>query len=98
MVCEMCGAETRTSLMTVDGAPLQVCQKCEKFATKVVVETEKGEIITPPVAERLAKRGRRQSQRDIYSDREDMVLLSNYGPIVRDTRRILPYARAVNPS
>ncbi len=87
MVCEMCGSKGRTKLMTVDGAPLQVCQKCERFATAPVVKTEQGRAISTPIAERLAKRERRRRQRDVYEMRGELVLVVDYGARVRGKRR-----------
>lgn len=87
MICEMCGAERRTKFMMVEGAPMHVCQDCEKFAVKDVVETGKGDVVTTPVAERLAKRERRRTQRDIFRDRDEFVLRSDYGNFIRHARR-----------
>lgn len=87
MVCEMCGASTRTKSMIIEGATLLVCQSCERFAVAEAVKTTKGQVISTPVAERLAKRERRQSPRDIYEQAENFVLVPDYGVKVRAKRR-----------
>ncbi|MCK4757847.1 MAG: TIGR00270 family protein [Thermoplasmata archaeon] len=88
MVCEMCGKEVRTKLMMVEGAPLNLCESCQRFsAGEVVVRTEKGQVVSTPVAERLAKRERRMTSRDIYSQQGEKIIADNYGERVRNRRR-----------
>ncbi len=89
MVCEMCGKEVRTRLMMVEGAPLNVCEGCQKFAVgkEEMVQTETGRVIATPIAERLEKRGRRMGNRDIYSQGGEKVLVDDYGARVRGRRR-----------
>lgn len=91
MVCELCGKEVRTKLMMVEGAPLNVCEGCQKFAVgkEEMVKTETGRVIATPIAERLEKRGRRMGNRDIYSQSGEKVLVDDYGARVRDQRRHL---------
>ena len=85
----MCGKEVRTKLMMVEGAPLNVCEGCQKFAVgkEEMVQTETGRVIATPIAERLEKRGRRMGNRDIYSQSGEKVLADDYGARVRDQRR-----------
>ncbi|MCK5037843.1 MAG: TIGR00270 family protein [Thermoplasmata archaeon] len=88
MVCELCGKEVRTKLMMVEGAPLNVCEGCQKFAVgEAVVKTETGRVIATPIADRLEMRGRRMGTRDIYSQGSDKMLADDYGARVRDRRR-----------
>jgi len=85
----MCGKEVRTKLMMVEGAPLNVCEGCQKFAVgkEEMVKTETGRVIATPIAERLEMRGRRMGNRDIYSQSGEKVLVDDYGARVRDRRR-----------
>ena len=89
MVCELCGKEVRTKLMMVEGAPLNVCEGCQKFAVgkEEVVKTDTGRVIATPIADRLEMRGRRMGTRDIYSQVSEKVLADDYGAKVRDKRR-----------
>ena len=89
MVCELCGKDVRTKLMMVEGAPLNVCEGCQKFAVgkEEMVQTDTGRVIATPIADRLEMRGRRMGTRDIYSQGSDKILADDYGARVRDRRR-----------
>ena len=72
----------------VEGAPLNLCESCQKFsAGDIVVRTEKGQVVSTPIADRLAKRERRMTARDIYSQQGEKIIADNYGERVRNRRR-----------
>lgn len=88
MICEMCGAKVHNAkFVKVEGAAIHVCQKCEKFATSEAVKTRSGEILMPSVAERLASRQRRRTERDIYDQGGEKELLLDYPEKVKAGRR-----------
>ncbi len=88
MVCEMCGKAIRTKLMMVEGAPLNVCESCQKFAVgETVVKTESGRVVSTPIADRLEQRSRRMGSRDIYNQSSEKIIADDYGSRVRDKRR-----------
>jgi putative transcription factor len=90
MLCEMCGSEVpHTKLVMIEGAAMNVCQKCEKFASSGAVKTKNGEIVMPAVAQRLDKRERRKRQRDIYDGNEGLELALDYPERVRSRRHSL---------
>ncbi len=88
MICEMCGAKVHNAkFVKVEGAAIHVCQSCEKFATSEAVKTEKGEILMPSVAQRLASRQRRRTERDVYDHGEEKELVLDYPEKVKAGRR-----------
>jgi uncharacterized protein (TIGR00270 family) len=90
MLCEMCGAEVpRAKLVMVEGAAVNVCQKCEKFATSAAVKTRDGDIVLPDVAERLDTREKRRKERDVYETPGDNELALDYSEKIRIARQKL---------
>jgi putative transcription factor len=88
--CEMCGAEApRTKLVMVEGAAVQVCGKCEKFASSPAVKTKEGVVLLPDVAERLDTREKRRKERDIYEKAGEPELVMDYHERIRLGRQKL---------
>ena len=88
MLCEMCGSEVpRTKLVMVEGAAVNVCQRCEKFAASEAVKTKDGEVVLPGVAERLDTRERRRKERDIYETPGEKELALDYSERIRVARQ-----------
>jgi putative transcription factor len=88
MICEMCGSDVpRTKFVTVEGATMHVCSKCEKFASSDAVKTEKGQVMMPSVADRLVSRQRRQKERDVYASGEEKELALDYPERIKEGRR-----------
>ena len=87
MICEMCGSEVpRTKLVMVEGAAVNTCQRCEKFASSGAVKTKEGKVMLPSVAERLGSRERRMQQRDVLT-RGEKELVFDYPQRVRKGRQ-----------
>lgn len=90
MICEMCGAEVpRTKLVMVEGAAVNVCQRCERFGSGPAVKTKQGQVLLPDVAERLETREKRRRERDVYTTGEEKELALDYGERVRKARQKL---------
>jgi putative transcription factor len=90
MICEMCGAEVpRTKLVMVEGAAVQVCGKCERFASSPAVRTKDGAVLLPGVADRLDNREKRRKEKDIYESTGESELALDSGPRVRQGRQKL---------
>ena len=87
MICEMCGSEIpRTKLVMVEGAAVNVCPRCEKFASSGAVKTKEGKVMLPSVAQRLGSRERRFRQKDVLT-RGEKELVFDYPQRVRKGRR-----------
>ena len=90
MICELCGAEVpRTKLVLVEGAAVNVCQRCERFSSSAAVKTKDGEVVLPDVAERLGSRERRRQERDIYQVPGEKELALDYSERIRVARQKL---------
>lgn len=87
MLCEMCGAAVpRTKLVMVEGAAVQVCQKCERFASSPAVRTKEGAVLLPEVAGRLDNREKRRKEKDIYEASGELELAEDYSERIRSAR------------
>ncbi len=87
MICEMCGAEVpRTKLVMVEGAAVNACPRCEKYASSGAVKTKEGKVMLPSVADRLGHRERRMRQRDVLTGGEK-ELVFDYPQRVRRGRQ-----------
>lgn len=87
MICELCGAEVpRTKLVMVEGAAVNACQRCEKYASSGAVKTKEGKVMLPSVAERLGSRERRMRQKDVLT-RGEKELVDDYPIRVRKGRQ-----------
>jgi len=88
MLCEMCGAEVpRTKLVMVEGAAVNVCQRCERFSSSPAVKTKDGEVVLPDVAERLDSREKRRKERDVYEATGEKELALDYSDRIRVARQ-----------
>lgn len=87
MICELCGSNVpRTKLVMVEGAAVNVCPGCEKYASSNAVKTKEGKVMLPSVAERLGDRQRRMRQRDVLT-RGEKELVFDYPQRVRRGRQ-----------
>jgi putative transcription factor len=86
MVCEMCGKDTFCKKVMIDGVLLEVCTECAKFGT----EAKKGQTKTagpkPIIDERLERRERRRTQRDVYAEAGAEELAPDYAARIRNAR------------
>ena len=87
MICELCGSDApRTKLVMVEGAAVNTCPKCEKFASTGAVKTKEGKVMLPSVADRLENRERRMRHRDVLT-RGEKELVFDYHHRVRKGRQ-----------
>lgn len=87
MICELCGSKVpRTKLVVIEGAAMNVCPGCEKYASSDAVKTKEGKVMLPSVAERLGSRQRRMHQRDVLT-RGEKELVLDYPQRVRKGRQ-----------
>lgn len=88
MLCEMCGTDVpRTKLVMVEGAAVNVCQRCERFASSPAVKTKDGQVVLPDVAVRLDSREKRRKERDIYEAKGEKELVLDYSDRIRIARQ-----------
>ena len=74
MICELCGADVpRTKLVMVEGAAVNACPSCEKYASSGAVKTKEGDVMLPSVADRLGSRQRRMRQKDVLSSEKELA-------------------------
>jgi len=89
MICEMCGSDVpRTKLVMVEGAAVNSCPRCEKYASSGAVKTKEGKVMLPSVADRLGNRERRMRHRDVLA-RGEKELVDDYPQRVRKGRQKL---------
>ena len=90
MICEMCGTDVpRTKLVMVEGAAVNVCPRCERFASGPAAKTKEGKVVLPDVAQRLDSRERRRTERDIYESSGEKELALDYSQRIRTARQKL---------
>ncbi|MDO9538074.1 MAG: multiprotein bridging factor aMBF1 [Thermoplasmata archaeon] len=88
MICELCGSDvSRTKLVMVEGAAVNVCSKCEKFGSSGAVKAKNGTVLLPNVAERLDSREKRRTERDIYQTTGELELALDYNTRIRMARQ-----------
>ena len=92
MICEMCGGDVpKTRRMTVQGAYLNLCDKCARFGEgyrplpssddRPAEASSRGVI-----DQRLERRERRMQTRDIYAGAAAVELIPGYGKAIRQAR------------
>ena len=87
MICEMCGSDVpRVKLVMVEGAAVNSCPRCEKYASSGAVKTKEGKVMLPSVADRLVNRERRMRHRDVLT-RGEKELVFDYPQRVRTGRQ-----------
>ncbi len=86
MRCELCGKETGAHKpVFVEGTKLNVCPACTRFGDKFSGGSSTPASSRSVIEERLEKRKRRMSSRDVFSgDSEELVL--DYQARIRDAR------------
>ena len=87
MVCEMCGKDiTFCKKVVIEGVLLEVCTECAKFGTEADKRrtTETGP--KPIVKQRLERREKRSTPRDVYSEAVGEELVEDFAARVRNAR------------
>jgi putative transcription factor len=97
MLCEMCGNEVESvNSVRVEGTVLRLCQSCSRFGTVLAAPSAAssggaaGGPVTP-VDERLARRGRRMEERDLFRELPDMDLAPDWFKRIRVAREKLTW-------
>ena len=97
MLCEMCGNEVESvNSVRVEGTVLRLCQSCSRFGT-VLAAPAAGSAAggaggpATPVEERLASRGRRMEERDLFRELPDMDLAPDWFKRIRVAREKLTW-------
>jgi len=99
MLCEMCGNEVETtSRIRIEQSVLQLCPNCAKFGSPVDPPPPAAAAVArparagvPPAPPRLAPRGRRLEERDLYTEIGELELASDWGQRVRRAREALTW-------
>ncbi len=93
--CEMCGAETFTTLVEIDHVELYACTKCAKFGTPVIKRSpaKKQRYSRPPprTQDKPKTFTRKPPRKDFLHDK---ILIDGYGQIIQDARRERGIGRA----
>ena len=87
MVCEMCGKDiTFCKKVVIEGVLLEVCTECAKFGTEADKRqtTETGP--KPIVKQRLERREKRFTPKDVYSEAVSEELVEDFAARVRNAR------------
>ena len=95
MICELCGKETpRTRIVSVEGSLLSVCAECARFGAEVAGPVKVRRTGNPVVAQRLERRQRRMSERDIYEAPAVEELVDDFGERIRSAREARGWKQA----
>jgi len=93
MLCEMCGNDVPlTSPVRIEGSVLSLCPSCSRFGVALapVPEAEKPSAPAlrgnPAAAERVAARGRRMQERDLFAELPEMELAEDWFKRIRLAR------------
>lgn len=98
MLCEMCGQDVESvNSVRVEGTVLRLCPNCSRFGTVLAAPAAgsagggaPGGPVTP-VDERLARRGRRMEERDLFRELPDMDLAPDWFKRIRAAREKLTW-------
>lgn len=89
MLCELCGKEVpHTRTVSIDGTLLAVCGDCSRFGEEIAAPpAPQGKTAPAAVAERLERRRRRATSKDIYeAEGNGEELVEDFGTQVRHAR------------
>ncbi len=103
MICEMCGIEVPvTKPVFIEGTKLSVCMNCARFGDENKAGGPSGAPVTAGVVEeRLQRREKRMSTRNIYESSTSVELVDDFGREVREAREskgmtIEEFANSIN--
>ncbi len=95
MICELCGKDApRTRTVSVEGSLLSVCGDCARFGSEVAAPVRVRRPGNPVVAQRLERRERRMTERDIYSAPAPLELVDDFGERIRAAREARGWKQA----
>lgn len=87
MICELCGKDVaRTRTVSVEGTSLMACNDCARFGTELTGPVPVRGRGNPIVAERLEKRQRRMTERDVYAVTTPEELVPDFSERIRHAR------------
>jgi len=87
LICELCGKDVaRTRNVSVEGTVLMVCNDCARFGTEPTGPVPVRRRGNPIVAERLEKRQRRITERDVYATTTLEELVADFSERIRHAR------------
>ena len=88
-MCELCGTEVaRTRPVSIEGTVLNVGPECERFgvAASAPVQRSRTRGAPPAVAERLERRARRMTPKDVYAEAGDEDVVGDFAARIRQAR------------
>jgi len=87
MICELCGKDTpRARTVSIEGSVLSVCMDCARFGSEVAGPIRVRRPGNPVVAQRIERRTRRMTERDVYSAPATEELVEDFGERIRKAR------------
>jgi putative transcription factor len=87
MVCELCGKEfTFYKKVMIEGVLLEVCTECAKFGTEAKKRQPTEEGPRPIIEQRLERRERRFTPKDVYAEGGAEELVDDYPARIRNAR------------
>lgn len=96
MLCEMCGKDVETTnRVLIEGSVLSLCADCSRFGTVLTTPAtappaaRSGPVSTATVVERMARRGRRMEERDLFQELPDLELAPDWHAKIRLAREKL---------
>ncbi|HKM08967.1 MAG TPA: multiprotein bridging factor aMBF1 [Candidatus Methanomethylophilaceae archaeon] len=89
MLCELCGKNVPfTKTVIISGARLDACSECAKFGEDYKEPSGQSTGGNRTVIEqRLEKRQKRMSTRDVYAQAKTMEIVEDYGKLIREARQ-----------
>ena len=87
MVCELCGKDiTFCKKVVIEGVHLEVCTECAKFGIEAEKRRPEESGPKPVVKQRLERREKRFTPRDVYAEAGTEELVDDYASRVRNAR------------
>lgn len=88
-MCELCGSDVeRTRPVSIEGTVLNVCSECSRFGVEAGAPVTRARARTAPsaIAERLERRARRMTPRDVYATAGDEEFVPDLPQRIRRAR------------
>ena len=97
MLCELCGTEVeRTRPVSIEGTVLNVGPECARFGVETSAPVPRVRVrgASPAIAERLERRARRMTPKDVYAEAGDEEVVADFAQRIRQARQTRGWKQA----